>query len=175
MYNQYSIKPKANSLYESKIQKLSSMKKSLSLLSCCLIFIVDHISSLSFYIIYLGYRGLNKISKTKVRKFPVCSSLKGHYFLPWVSLCAEIDKILFEQRRSEKLRFISSQFSKVWKKVPLYAFCLLLQYYSKSIIKPISKRYCTSLFHASCYILVLLFNIICRKQSIIHKLLCFLI
>lgn len=151
------------------------MKKSLSLLSCCLIFIVDHISSPSFYIIYLGYKGLNKISITKMRKFPVCSSLKGHYFLPWVSLYAEVAKILFEQRSSEKLRLISSKVSKGWKKFP----CMLFAFYfsiipNQLVIKPLSKRYCTSLFHASCYLLVLLFNIICRKWSIIHKLLSFL-
>ena len=51
----------ANSLCESKIQKLSSMKKSLSLLSCYLVFILDHISSLSLDIIYISFNGLTKL------------------------------------------------------------------------------------------------------------------
>lgn len=42
------------------------MKKSLSLLSCCLIFIVDHISSLSFDITYNGFKGLSKMPVIKI-------------------------------------------------------------------------------------------------------------
>lgn len=43
------------------------MKKSLSLLSRCLIFIMHHIS-LSFDIINIGFKGLSKIPILKIKK-----------------------------------------------------------------------------------------------------------
>ena len=88
----------ANSLCESKIQKLSSMKKSLSLLSCYLVFIVYHISSLSLDIIYISFNGLTKLLLKHEKKIYL-PDLKGYYFLIWGSLYIELTKILFEERR----------------------------------------------------------------------------
>lgn len=47
------------------------MKKSLSLLSCCLIFIVDHISSLDFDCIYIDSKVLSKMSVIKMRNISI--------------------------------------------------------------------------------------------------------
>ena len=69
----------ANSLCESKTQKLSSMKKSLSLLPFYLVFIVDHVSSLSLDIIYISFNGLTKLLTKNEKKFYLLN-LKGYYF-----------------------------------------------------------------------------------------------
>ena len=55
------------------------MKKSLSLLPFYLVFIVDHVSSLSLDIIYISFNGLTKLLTKNEKKFYLLN-LKGYYF-----------------------------------------------------------------------------------------------